>query len=440
VLTASAEGYASRQVEIEVDEKTPPQDFVLSVGGVIAGRVTGTSGVSIKASIVLSTPDFASPFETDASGRFSFKNLPPGRYEVSASGSGDKARQEIVLGQDEHREDVLLTVDRGHSIHGTVRGLRPEQLNRTFIVLSFEAQHAYFNTHPDQQGAYTINGVPGGQANLLVFMRDRRIEKTVAVPADRDFTLDIALPAGARLSGRVTQGGKPVAGKYVYIKAASKSDTSYHGATTADGAYEIEELPPGEYRITADGDISRTITIAADTVYDIEIPSVQLAGRVVADGGSVPMVGADVHVRGIEPATARVHGFKETNNFGDFNVTGIEPGEIALFVYMPGYELYREKISYAAPITNKTIKLRKSAGVEIKVESVAGKPPVRGLMIGETIPGNEVDIPLWIPLNREGVGSLPSALAGNRLTIYGRGDGKPIVIDEWDGQPLELKL
>jgi hypothetical protein len=61
-------------------------------------------------------------------------------------------------------------------------------------------------------------------------------------------------------------------------------------------------------------------------------------------------------------------------------------------------------------------------------------------MVGETIPGNEVDLPLWIPLNREGVGSLPSALAGNKLTIYGRGDGKPIVIDDWDGQPLELKL
>jgi hypothetical protein len=107
---------------------------------------------------------------------------------------------------------------------------------------------------------------------------------------------------------------------------------------------------------------------------------------------------------------------------------------------MPGYELYREKISYVAPIESKTIGLRKGAGVEVRVQPAAGKQPVRVLVVRQAIPGNEQDIGLWIPLNREGIGSLPSALAGTKLTVYGRGDGKPIVIDEWDGQPLELKL
>jgi hypothetical protein len=45
---------------------------------------------------------------------------------------------------------------------------------------------------------------------------------------------------------------------------------------------------------------------------------------------------------------------------------------------------------------------------------------------------------LWIPLSHEGIGSLPSALAGSKLEMRGR--NKPMVIDEWDGQSFELQL
>jgi hypothetical protein len=197
-------------------------------------------------------------------------------------------------------------------------------------------------------------------------------------------------------------------------------------------------LPSGDYRVRADEDISRTITIAGDAVLNIDIPSTQLAGRVVEDGGSVPLVGADVYMRGIDTATARVHGYRETNHFGEFSLTGIEPGEIMLIVYMAGYELHQEKFSYSSPLKDKTITLRKSAGVEVRVAPAANQEPVRGFSVGKMIPGNELEVDLWIPLNREGVGSLPTALAGSKLVIRVRDE--PIVIDEWDGQSLNLQL
>ena len=58
----------------------------------------------------------------------------------------------------------------------------------------------------------------------------------------------------------------------------------------------------------ADDDISRAITIAGDAVLNIDIPSVQLSARVVEEGGAVPIVGANVYVRGSAPETARVRG------------------------------------------------------------------------------------------------------------------------------------
>lgn len=243
------------------------------------------------------------------------------------------------------------------------------------------------------------------------------------------------------MSGRVMRADKPAIRTRVWMQPADTKSVARYGATTsADGAYEIEGLPLGEYRVTADEVIERAITISGDTVLNIDIPSVQLSGRVVDEAGSVPIVGADIQIRGTDVATALVRGYKATNHFGEFSLTGLEPGDIVLTVYMPGYALHREKISYATPIKNKTIALRKSSGVEVRVQPVAGKEPLRVLTISQAIPGNERDIGLWIPLNREGVGSLPSALAGSRITIYGRGDGKPIIIEEWDGEPLELKL
>jgi hypothetical protein len=440
VLTAGAEGYADRQVEFELDEKTPPQDFTLSAGGRISGIVTTSSGAPAKTSVNVSIGNRGYGGQSNDAGKFSFAQLPPGRYVVSVNGSASNARQEIVLGQDELRDDVALTVEGGRSIHGALKGLRPEQLKHAFIVLGVEAKRAHFSARPDEQGGYTINGVPAGQARVIVMTRQRQVERFVDVPADRDLTFDIVFPPGARLSGRVTRAGKPIWTSVSMRPADSKSIASFSVMTTADGAYEIEDLPAGEYRITAGDDVERVITISADAVLNIDIPSVQLGGRVVEDGSSIPLVGADVQIRGIDSATATVRGYKKTNDFGEFGLTGIEPGDLVLVVYMPGYELYREKISYAAPIKNKTIGLRKGSGVEIKVQRAASKEPIRVLTLGQTIPGNERDIYLWIPLNREGVGSMPRALAGSKLTIYGSGDGKPIIIEEWDGEPLELKL
>ena len=191
----------------------------------------------------------------------------------------------------------------------------------------------------------------------------------------------------------------------------NKSDMLYRSMSTEDGQYEIEGLPPGEYFLRADEDISRRITIAGDAVLNIDIPSVQLSARVVEDGGAVPIVGANVYVRGSEPETARVRGDKQTDDFGQFALTGIEPGEIVLMVYKPGYEMHREKITYSSPITNRTITLRKSAGVEVRVKSGSRRFPADSRS-RSTFPATEYAIDLWMPLDREGVCHVPGALAG----------------------------
>jgi hypothetical protein len=171
-------------------------------------------------------------------------------------------------------------------------------------------------------------------------------------------------------------------------------------------------------------------------VLNIDIPAAQLSARVVEEDGTVPIVGANVYVRGTVPETSRVGGDAQTNDFGQFVLTGIEPGEIVLLVYKSGYELHREKIVYSSPIADQTITLRKSAGVEVRVQPGSRRFP-RGFTLTQSFPGNDSVVDLWMPLDREGVCHVPSAFAGTTFKI-GRFSGEPIVFEDWDGQPFEL--
>jgi hypothetical protein len=436
VLTVGARDHAYHELAIVVDEYTPPQEIGLSAGGTIAGVVTTTAGVPIKGAVALEGPGPGYLGDTNDAGQFSYQHMRPGRYRVSVNTNVGSARQEFVLGQDEIKE-VALIVGAGRSVRGTVVGLRPEQLQTTRLLLRTESESASLMGRPDEWGAYALTGVPPGRAVMTALGPSVRFDKTVEVPTDQDVTLDIVFPTGARLSGRVTQGGEPAAQKNVWMRPVEdESNTLYRTSTSGDGVYEIEGLSPGEYRLSVDEDIHRAITMAGDTVLDIDIPSVQLSARVVEDGASVPVVGANVYVRGSAPETARVRGDKQTDDFGQFAFTGIEPGEIVLMVYKPGYEIYRETIAYFSPITNRTIALRKDAGVEVRVQPGSRRFP-QGFTITESFPGNGYVVDLWMPLDREGVGHVPSALAGTTLQI-GRFSGKPIVIEQWDGQPFEL--
>lgn len=442
IVSAGATGHAYREIPVAVVDDTPALEIGLTTGGKIAGMVVAPNGMPVKGTVMLDGPGIGFIAEADETGRFSFEQRPAGPYQLRATTPAGSARQEFELGENEIREDVLLQVAQGRSVRGTIKGLRPEQLSQTFLSLQPESRSAYFSTKPDDQGVYALNGLPAGRATLTAHAgMSRQVSKTVDVPADKDVALDIVFVPGARLSGRVTQAGKPASPRTVWMGPAdNKGGTLYRATTAEDGRYEIEAIPPGEYRLRAEDDVSRAITIAGDMVLNIDIPLVQIGGRVLEDdSGAAPIVGAEVYVRGADTATERVHGLRETDHFGHFTMTGVEPGEVVLTVYKPGYEMYRERITYGTPITSKKITLRQGGGVEIRVHKPINDDPLHGFLVTEKSAGDAWGIDLWIPVDSEGIGHLPSALAGSTLEIQGSGD-KPIVIREWDGQALDLKL
>jgi hypothetical protein len=441
IVRVVAQDHASRDVPVIVKEDTPPLEIGLVTGGKVAGMVVAPDGTPASGHVMLSGPGVGYGGELDETGSFSFANRAAGRYRITAITKAGNASLDIELAENEFREGIVLKVGEGRTLRGVVKGLRPEHFERTHISVYYEAKRANFSATVDQQGAYAVKGLPPGRARVTADSNmSRHFDTTIDVPADKDVALDIVFPPGVRLSGVVTQGAKPVADRIVWVAPlAGKPATSYRGKTAQDGRYEVEAVPPGEYRIAVHDGTSRVVTIASDTVVNFDMPLVQIGGRVFEDGGSVPIVGAGVHIIGTEPQTAIVRVYQETNDFGEFRLIGVEPGEILLTVFKPGYELQREKISYSSPITKKTITLRKSTGVEVKVQFPPDRTQTRQLFVRELVPGSEYGISLAIPLDRDGLGYLPSALAGSTLQIPRR-DAAPIVIEKWDGQSLDLKL
>lgn len=435
-LVADAKDYASREVSMFVNSETQPVDIGLGTGGAISGRIVTSAGAPIKGMVLLTGPS-SFPYQTTEEGLFAFGQLPAGIYFLSVATPVGSAKERIELAQDERRSEVTLTVLEGRTVRGTIRGLRPEQLKDAAVMV--RSSTGRFNSRPDDQGAYTVKGLPSGRALLTASAGGRRLLRPIEVPADKDLVFDIVFPAGSRLTGRVTQGGQPAAGKWVSLGSEDLKTASYQVRTAPDGQYEIEGVPAGDYTLQAEGDVRRPIAMAGDAVVNIEIPLVQLGGRVLEDEGAVPVVGAEVFALGLDTATAKVRVSRQSDHFGGFRLTGLETGEFQLTVYKPGYEMYREKIAYSAPITDKTIRLRRGGAVEVRVQRSDSGEPTNGILVMEMV-GRALGGQFWVPLDRDGIGSMPSALSGSTLVIPRFKDGGVIQIDNWDGSPLDLKF
>ncbi len=69
---------------------------------------------------------------------------------------------------------------------------------------------------------------------------------------------------------------------------------------------------------------SPSVRVAGDTVFDFEVPDVQLSGHVFEEGGKVPVVGARISLRpsSLAPSNGLVDG---SNTSGDSAFAGCSP-------------------------------------------------------------------------------------------------------------------
>jgi len=446
VVEASAANYASLETETFVSDQSPPLELALSKGGVIAGYLAGADGITpVAGDVSLADLDrtVTVATATGSAGEFSFPRLPAGRYQLAGHGSGLNGQREIELSHNERQEAIVLAMNPGYSVRGVVSGLRPEERASTYIYIIAHSSRSGFtlNSKLDERGAYEVRGVAPGAINIQVTVDGRgAITKMTQMPMDCDLTVNLEFKPGARLSGRVTKGGKPLAEAMLMpVSEATEDILSLHSfVTTENGEYSYDDVPDGDYVIRIETYASPRVRVSGDTVFDIDVPDVQLAGHVFEEGGKVPVVGARIDLRPRQLRSQSSNLMAGANNFGQFGIRGLQPGDYVLSAYKAGYELYRTPFSYGSPVSDMTIYLRPSRGVEIKVREAGTAKAIENVLVMETLEGSP-GITLQLQSDLSGVSYLPSGLAGSSLRVSAFGF-QPIEVSDWKGEPLDLSL
>jgi hypothetical protein len=212
----------------------------------------------------------------------------------------------------------------------------------------------------------------------------------------------------------------------------------YGVATAPTGHYVMEDVPPGEYTIRIEGFKSRPFQVAGDTVFDIDA-SPQLAGRILEDNGKVPIAEAQLGVWPADPKASRMWALDHSDHYGRFSMAGLEPRDLVMTVYKPGYAMFRERIAYATPILDMTIRLRRDPGVEVRAYDAATGKPLTSLRATEMLGDRPAVVQVPVPLDEKGVGYIPAALAGTTVAFWAEGYATQSV-SSWDGERLDLKF
>jgi len=412
----------SRQVEVE-DEAT--MDLTLSLGGSIAGTVAGKGGRSAIPGAQVTLDDQGGSFSmggdssrSDASGNFLFEHLKAGRYRVSArSNAGSTSWKDVVLAESQRLDGVLLEMEGGAIVWGTVSGLPPARLGGVSVFASNRDYQDYTMTGDD--GRFTLRDVPPGVVQLQASIPMRSVSKNLEVPeGSTEVPVEIAFEGAGRLSGRVTRGEKPLSDTNVSATPDPPNPTAGYSAghTDEDGRYAIEGLADGNYQVQVSG-YRRNFVVSGDTNGDIALPSVSISGVVTEAGSNDAIEGASVQAEsGQETSTFRMKR-AVTDSHGFYSLDDVDSGNYQLTARKEGYQLKTQPVSVGSSSVERNVSLERGSGLSIRAVDGLTAIPLRSISALAYSGTGSVAFSGSVSLDSEGKGEI-SSLAPGRYALY----------------------
>ncbi len=452
-VRVSHSDYSDATRTVDVKEGGATAEIQLTRGGTVGGAVVSDSRRPVAgADVSLVAAGEGGPGRmlvaggqasvTDESGRFRFEHLGPGRYTVTARlGTASSDPAEAVLTGGETKDDLLLTLSAGATVHGTVTGLPGDQLGGVSINAS--GPDGFFTSgRTGADGSFEIAGLPVGSTTLRATAGDftsgtRTASATVAIADGQvDAQAEIRFDPGATLTGRVSRGGSPVSGALVFASARSGGGVvtigggSASGRSDDSGAYRIEGLAKGSYSVTVqpgtDGrPQTQEVAVDGDATLDFDLPLARLEGRVVESGSGQPLSDATVSATksgGGTTAGPRGFGGGTTDSDGHFALEDLDPGSYQLQVRRAGYEPETRSVTAAESGGDVvTVELKRGDGLALQVTDGVYGVPLRGVTVrvrdgsGATVAGS------FVTLDSDGRGEVPSIKPGVYTVVLDTG-------------------
>ena len=275
-------------------------------------------------------------------GRFAFLDVPPGTYDVGATGYLPATLQTITVNPSAH--GLTLIAQPGATLQGTVTQLGGSAPVAGAIVTATESDGTSVESDATgSDGAYVIHGLVAGTVSVSAsapgYGEPNALSATVDPSAPT--TLSIGLPQDGAISGSVTlPGGAPASGASVSA-AVVGGGPPLSATTLADGSFSITEVPPGSYMVVAEnagdgpGQQSPVSVTAGGTASGVALQlttAAAVVSGVVTDADTgVPIAGATVAT----DATNGGDGPVTTDANGLYTLGGLASGSVNLSITPP---------------------------------------------------------------------------------------------------------
>lgn len=275
----------SARAAVEIQPGRNQLDLRLPGGVEVAGRVVDSQGAPVPAASLSLVPiqrdgsamGMGARGLSSADGSFVLADVPDGEYRLTASRQGFAASvlpEVRVAGAPVSGLELRLAP--GAVIRGRILGLAPEELRKAMIAAFSEQVGSNLRGSVAADGSYRVPDVAPGDWHVIAQIPpESSIEGRVQVAeGEQEVVLDLELPTGFILSGRVLSDGGPLPDARVIV--AQDGQRPYLGVTGHDGTFRIERVPAGSYKLLVmlspeAVSLSRTIEVTGDQEVTLEI-------------------------------------------------------------------------------------------------------------------------------------------------------------------------
>jgi len=330
-VVASKEGYQTSSLTVNVlSGSAAVANFSLNeiiCPGSITGSVTDTKdGSPIVGAMVTDGTRTAS---TDATGKYTIGNVPPGSYQGTASKSGYYSSALTVTVVSGGNAVVNFSLSE---VPGAITGAVTSAKDGSPIAGATVTDGTRAAT-TDATGTYTIANVPPGTYQVTASKSGYYSSGlTVTVVSGGNAVVNFSLgQIPGSITGSVTDAkdGSPIAGAIV-------SDGTRTTTTDVTGKYSIATVPPGSYQVTASksgyysSSLTVTVVSGGNAVANFSLSEVPgaITGAVTSAKDGSPIVGATVS-DGTRTTT--------TDVTGKYTISNVPPGTYQVTASKSGY-------------------------------------------------------------------------------------------------------
>ena len=269
---------AASSIAVTAGETTSGKDAGLTLGGRIAGTVTGPGGAASDAEVTVYRPDGdgwkpTGSGYTDAAGKYDVTGLPGGTYRLQFS---DYSGQGLLTATSdlEVTEGETATANAELAMGGRISGLvtgpdhKPvEYADVTAYSLGTDGWEEAGDTYTEEDGSYTIVGLASGSYRLQ-FSPGRQYATEYWNDAPTlDAATSIVVTAGATVTGKDAQMATRTGGRIIgHVTGVNDEPLEYAQiavyrldgetwryeagrSTDWDGRYVVDGLRDGTYRL-----------------------------------------------------------------------------------------------------------------------------------------------------------------------------------------------